>query len=223
MSNQASRCRFPQRGAGAVHASLMAEGPIFRWAYALQAKSTRRAGKRTLGMAIPLLTSGWGLASGYQKRRAHFLSLALGGRATRASTSGASRRQEPPWVGVRPLSAARALIGNTDMCEHEIQQYIRCVLTGAPGRTRTSTPLRATDFESAASTTSATGAAAPILGGPACRSSCARPRRGRRTPGPARDRCRAGSSRACRRSRRRGDRPPRAGCRSRSTCAGCGR
>jgi hypothetical protein len=85
MSNQASRCRFPQRGAGAVHASLMAEGPIFRWAYALQAKSTRRAGKRTLGMAIPLLTSGWGLASSYQKRRAHFLSLALGGRATRAS------------------------------------------------------------------------------------------------------------------------------------------
>jgi hypothetical protein len=31
-------------------------------------------------------------------------------------------------------------------------------LIGAPGRTRTSTPLRATDFESAASTNSATGA-----------------------------------------------------------------
>ena len=43
---------------------------------------------------------------------------------------------------------------------------------GAPGRTRTSTPLRATDFESAASTSSATGAlkSRRTIGCPALRS-----------------------------------------------------
>ena len=66
----------PARGR-AVHASLMAEGPIFGWAYALQAESTQRAGRRTLGVAIPLLTSDLGPAPGHQRRRA-FSSLALG-------------------------------------------------------------------------------------------------------------------------------------------------
>src|SRR5689334_24779641 len=38
------------------------------------------------------------------------------------------------------------------------------IFIGAPGPTRTSTPLRATDFESAASTNSATGARARSIG-----------------------------------------------------------
>jgi hypothetical protein len=54
----------------------------------------------------------------------------------------------------------------------------RSIWCGAPGRTRTSSPLPATDFESAASTNSATGAPARIYDAAAARSSSP----GRRPP-----------------------------------------